>query len=937
MCSFLVANWVIGNLVYANFFLEPRGPDGTNRWHGYGFDFVHNLLHMTGEKVLQPFVDSQRQLVALFNGEIYNWEELDPGGFRSDGDAILSEYKRHGLDFVRHLDGEFAVALFDFQAKQLVLARDPFGTKPLWYAMATTAASAGAFAFSSYASALRRLGFHDEEILRVEPNSALLFQVPGASADDQPPTAPSADATPSVLHQRAVFEFDLRQHKTHTEDWQKALLKAIQKRAASPRFAPGRATPAMCLSDGYDSGAIAVSLGRLGIEPAMYTVQAREDVRVLLARLTEMKRRNMKATWKLTHLSSDQFHSEKKFLRENAEKVFYQLRPGYANVDDKAAAGLSWIYRQASMSGQRMFLSGSGADEIVSDYGSKGVPFEFHSTLMGVFPDDLSSVFPWLNFFQGTQQDYLAKEESTAGAHGVETRYPFLDRGLVQEFLWLSAETKNSLYKAPIHNFLTREHFPFVQGVKRGFSADRNLVGEDDLDSDAAAVAARSALWHLAVAEARNESGTVVLSSCSHRCQEPNAPNGAPVTAVVHRPLEVLMAAASEDYQELLQALPALRRAQLAQQLPPALRAPLSLAAANGAATRHRMVILTSCMEDHYFWTYCGPLFSSIAEVFRESVDAQWVRALVATAGLEDSTLEAVTLVMPWVEFAPFQEHEEKLSSHDDPTEGENYRRLTYQSLKLQQYVWLWQTRILPDKNVAFVICMDSDMLLVKPFMHILELLQQLQVDIAFSYYDGTRRVPWGSTDEVAFTKKGYVRLQGGLLIMRNSIDAIQWFATWKSLTEVTLFHKENEDQLGQRWRDLLEKFKGPSQAALAFLLTQGEVEIMKNATACCSSRRTIELESLRKGGEPFQVAMLGLPSQYLNDAESTEDGLLPSTAHIVHLKGTWWRNVLPEGHLEIQTPTRSYNWNRETYELWQRHHVAFLMMLQKSGFQLPS
>ena len=53
-------------------------------------------------------------------------------------------------------------------------------------------------------------------------------------------------------------------------------MKAIQKRAASPRFAPGRATPAMCLSDGYDSGAIAASLGRLGIQPAMYTVQARE-------------------------------------------------------------------------------------------------------------------------------------------------------------------------------------------------------------------------------------------------------------------------------------------------------------------------------------------------------------------------------------------------------------------------------------------------------------------------------------------------------------------------------------------------------------------------------------------------------------------------------------------------------------------------------------
>lgn len=52
--------------------------------------------------------------------------------------------------------------------------------------------------------------------------------------------------------------------------------EAIQKRAGSLRFAPGRSMPAMCLSDGYDSGAIAVALGKLGIQPAMYTVQARE-------------------------------------------------------------------------------------------------------------------------------------------------------------------------------------------------------------------------------------------------------------------------------------------------------------------------------------------------------------------------------------------------------------------------------------------------------------------------------------------------------------------------------------------------------------------------------------------------------------------------------------------------------------------------------------
>ncbi|CAK9080372.1 unnamed protein product [Durusdinium trenchii] len=924
--SFLVANWLISNLAYSNFFLQPRGPDETTRWQGYGFDFVHNLLHMTGEKVLQPFHDPDRRLVALFNGEIYNWEELGSelgSSFRSDGEVILSEYQRHGGSFVRRLDGEFALALFDFQRRELILARDPFGTKPLWFA---SSAALGRFACASYRSALERLGFEEQDIHQVEPNTALHLRLPSTEAGE-------AEA-PVVIHQAAVFEFDMRQHKADTKDWQKLFLKAIQKRAGSTRFAPGRAVPAMCLSDGYDSGSIAVALGELGIAPAMYTVQAREDVRVLLARLEAMRVRHMNASWKLTQLSQEEFQREKTFLRENAEKVFYKLRPGYANVDDKAAAGLSWIYRQAAHFGQRLFLSGSGADEVISDYGAYGAPLEFHSTLMGHFPENLSTAFPWLNFYLGTQQDYLAKEESTAGAHGVETRYPFLDRSLVQEFLWLSNDAKNSLYKAPIHEFLASEQFPFVPGVKRGFSADRNLAGSSEGHDDAGA--ARARLWARARARERGDGGeveTATVAACSHQCEEEGSFSLEELMEVVE--LE------SVRIKDLSEALPALQRAR-ARRAQQALRPPLSLAAANGVEPTPGVVILTSCMEEHYFLTYCGPLFSSIGEAFHSPSDESRprvpvVKVMVATAGLAAATLEAVSRVMPWVEFAPFQEHEEQLSSHEDPTEGENYRRLTYQSLKLQQYLLLWQTRILPLKEVAFVLCMDSDMVVAKPFMHVFELLQQRQVDIAFSYYDGTREVPWGSTEELAFTKKkGYVRLQGGLLIMRNSLDALQWFATWKSLTEVTLFHNENENDLGQRWRDLLEEFKGPSQAALAFLLTQGEVEkVMKDAATCCSSLRSIELESLRPGGENFRVTMMGLPTQYLNDAESTADGLLPQTAHIVHLKGTWWRNVLPEGRREITTPTRSFAWNWQAFELWHHHYVHFLRLLRDGGFEV--
>jgi hypothetical protein len=54
------------------------------------------------------------------------------------------------------------------------------------------------------------------------------------------------------------------------------------------------------------------------------------------------------------------------------------------------------------------------------------------------FPSDISGIFPWGNFYYGSQWSYLMKEECIAGSLGIETRYPFLDRRVVQEYLNLS-------------------------------------------------------------------------------------------------------------------------------------------------------------------------------------------------------------------------------------------------------------------------------------------------------------------------------------------------------------------------------------------------------------------------------------------------------------------------------------------------------------------
>eukprot|EP00966_Prymnesium_polylepis_P156149 3607659-Prymnesium_polylepis.2 len=56
-----------------------------------------------------------------------------------------------------------------------------------------------------------------------------------------------------------------------------------------------------------------------------------------------------------------------------------------------------------------------------------GVKLFPHSCFAGVFPANLSDIFPWCSFYKGSQRAYLMKEELTAGAHGVEGRYPFLD------------------------------------------------------------------------------------------------------------------------------------------------------------------------------------------------------------------------------------------------------------------------------------------------------------------------------------------------------------------------------------------------------------------------------------------------------------------------------------------------------------------------------
>ena len=94
------------------------------------------------DDVRQPYVDEQLQLVVAMDGDIYNYGELREElryhhqfVTNSSVEVVAKAYRQWGEDFLPRLDGVFAVVIYDRRADMLLLARDRFGVKPLYYAI----------------------------------------------------------------------------------------------------------------------------------------------------------------------------------------------------------------------------------------------------------------------------------------------------------------------------------------------------------------------------------------------------------------------------------------------------------------------------------------------------------------------------------------------------------------------------------------------------------------------------------------------------------------------------------------------------------------------------------------------------------------------------------------------------------------------------------
>ena len=147
MCG--IAGFVGNNKLFSQQLLQEqadslahRGPDSEGFYVGENVGFAFRRLSIidvqTGD---QPCFSEDKNIVTIFNGEIYNFQELRINllsrghklNSQGDSEIIPHLFEEFGIGFLEQLEGMFAIAIWDKKSEKLFLARDRFGEKPLWF------------------------------------------------------------------------------------------------------------------------------------------------------------------------------------------------------------------------------------------------------------------------------------------------------------------------------------------------------------------------------------------------------------------------------------------------------------------------------------------------------------------------------------------------------------------------------------------------------------------------------------------------------------------------------------------------------------------------------------------------------------------------------------------------------------------------------------
>jgi len=489
--------------------LAHRGPDGEGRHVSGNTGLVQTRLAIidlaTGDQpIYGPGGDTGPALIA--NAEFYNYVELraemPDADFRTNSDCEppLHLYLRHGDQFADYLRGMYALAIHDPEAGRLVLARDPFGIKPLYYV-----AGDEGFAFASELQALVAAGLVGAE-LRPDGRDELL-QLHFTTGDTTPlqgvqrvlPGETLIVENGEIVERHLVSALSSQAPRGEGEDAALKQLDAVFEDAVNIHQRSD-VPYGMFLSGGIDSSALLAMMARLNPEPVQaFTVGFPG---------TDAGDERNHARAVANAVGAE--HVEVEFVEED----FWKSLPHVAAAMDDPAADYAVLptYKlaaEAAGAGLKVVLSGEGSDELFAGYGryrragrprllggraawTRGTlqelgllrkPSNHWRDGIAATESELSPDWSRLQAAQAVDcahwlpNDLLTKLDRCLMAHGVEGRVPFLDRTLAKFAFCLPdrLKTRRGLGKWLLRRWLEM-HLPVARPMspKRGFTVPVN-------------------------------------------------------------------------------------------------------------------------------------------------------------------------------------------------------------------------------------------------------------------------------------------------------------------------------------------------------------------------------------------------------------------------------------------------------------------------------
>lgn len=343
-----------------------RGPDARGAWADEHVALAHARLSLVDlEGGAQPMHTADGRLSLVFNGEIYNHvelrEQLEARGHRfrtrSDTEVILHQYEEDGPACVERFNGQWALALWDRDARRLFLARDPMGIRPLFYTRA-----GASFVFASEVKALFAAAGVERALSVRDLADTMTFWTPlpdrtvftGVS---QLPPGHSLLVDENGERRARTFELDFAPDESRSLADAAEELRALLEDATRLRMRADVPVAAY-LSGGLDSS-ITTALARPLARPPLHTFSVTfDDGDYDESPFQEEVARALGTEHHAVACGQDDLAHELPDVVWHAEAPLFRTAP----------APLFRLSRLVRQSGIKAVLTGEGADEVLAGY-----------------------------------------------------------------------------------------------------------------------------------------------------------------------------------------------------------------------------------------------------------------------------------------------------------------------------------------------------------------------------------------------------------------------------------------------------------------------------------------------------------------------------------------------------------------------------------------